>query len=170
MVSLKEVDQAGFLRYLKSTEGYRAKLYNPTGGSEENFLTIGYGHKSSSKAEEKLYEGRELSEPDATRLLEADIAAHKTRAQSVFDAFVQQLPAQPNKRKWAALSGTEQFMLTDIALNGGLQRFPKFMTAIAHSDYGTALKEHARSWRDQAGEMHPLTDRNAKFTATFFNQ
>ena len=82
----------------------------------------------------------------------------------MYDRFVQPL----KKRKWAALSETERFMLTDIALNGGLAGFPKFMTAMADWDYDKASKEHRRHWLDRDGVSHVLSDREEKFNKAFF--
>ena len=164
MVTLKPVTLDAFVLYLKGTEDFKDRLYNPTGGVKEDFLTIGYGHKCASKAEEKSYEGRAITEADATTMLRDDIARHMPGAQAAYDRFVQPL----NKRKWAALSDTERFMLTDIALNGGLANFPKFMTAVADKDYDRASTEHVRYWLDTKGGKHQLSDRKEKFNKAFF--
>ena len=164
MVALKTVELDGFVEYLQSTEGFMPRLYDPTGGVKETTLTIGYGHKCATKAEQDSYRGRSLTQAEAVALLKADIARHESAAQAVYDKFVQPL----NKRRWAALSETERFMLTDIALNGGLASFPKFMTAVADRDYDTASTQHRRHWLDKDGKWHALSDREKKFNAAFF--
>ena len=63
-------------------------------------------------------------------------------------------------------------MLTDFAFNlgaGGMQKFPKFMTAVRDGDIETAKVECLRKFKNKEGVMMPLEKRNAGFIKVFFD-
>lgn len=111
---------------------------------------IGFGHKILRG--EDFSKG--LTQEEVITLMLKDYKNKRKSAESFYNR-------KGFDRKWEDLDPTEQILLTDYQYNAGLNKFPKFLKAVANKDKNTMLKEYIRY-----SDGKPLVERN-KWTKSF---
>lgn len=140
------VSSPEFLSEMKEHEGtkeYQIKIGTYKGGKfvkykdSLGFWTIGFGHLI--KANENFDKG--IDDPSADKLLSADLSIAANDAKKLADKYKMKLPERA------------QYVLTGMVFQLGVtkvQKFVKFLTALAKNDYISAANEMCNSaWYKQ---------------------
>lgn len=141
-----------FIAYIKDQEGNKKdqktglhKAYKDSVG----VWTIGYGHTGNVRSDQTW------TEKQAESQLKRDLIDAEQQARNyIKNKF-------PNK----SIDTNQVMMLTDFVFNlglGGLSKFPKFVRAIVHKDWNTAVKNYKRY-----ADGKELTKRNNAFYEIF---
>jgi lysozyme len=124
---------------IKRHEGFYDKLYLCPAGHR----TIGYGHNCDAYLDAPKYEGRLITETEATNLLLNDLS------DCIKDCtkFI---------RSYPTYSDIEQCIILDMCFNLGIQgllKFKKMLSAFNLKDHRTTAREMINShWASQVGK------------------
>ena len=137
-----------FIEYLKEVEGFESKVYTDAAGH----LTIGYGHKLTSKeiSNRSFMDG--LTEEQASKLLVDDVfgkqkAYERARQQftNMFGTYEAGVDSSKDFGPWNTLTENQKMMVTDFGFNlGSIRDYPKLMFALLEQDWEVISKEYKR--------------------------
>tara|TARA_R100001594_G_scaffold150610_1_gene212718 strand:- start:4032 stop:5873 length:1842 start_codon:yes stop_codon:yes gene_type:complete len=159
-------------------KGYDAKtgLWKPFATGVGDEMNIGYGiniaHFSAADRE-KFSKG--ITEKEMNKMFNAQIAKHLDKSRDYINTWDGSWTRRNRSTgevmsgntgytgstgNWEALPDNVKLALTDYSYNlGGLEKFPRFVTAVMNNDLATAKEEYKRHYY-QGDTKHEMTSRN----------